>query len=345
VEVVVSGLLADLGVALPVLAAPMAGGASTPDLVTAAGRAGSLGFLAAGYQTADALAEQIRTVSAAGVPFGVNVFAPNPIPLDPQAYRDYARALQELADRHGVDLTAVPMTEDDDYWADKIDLLVAEPAPLVTFTFGLPETAVVARLRAAGSVVGQTVTSVDEARQAVERGVDLLVVQSSAAGGHSGTLTPDRLPATTPLPDLLREIGAATDRPTVGAGGLATSELVAEALSAGAAAVAVGTVLLRTPESGASAPHQAALADPARDRTVVTRAFTGRPARGLRNEFTDRFSEVAPLGYPAVHHLTNPLRRAATAAADANLMHLWAGTGYRHATTDPVAAVLTRLAG
>jgi NAD(P)H-dependent flavin oxidoreductase YrpB (nitropropane dioxygenase family) len=106
----------------------------------------------------------------------------------------------------------------------------------------------------------------------------------------------------------------------------------------------VGTLLLRTPESGASAPFKAALADPARTGTALTKAFSGRPARALRNAFTDRFTDIAPAGYPALHHLTSPLRKAATAGGDPDGINIWAGTGFRHATTDPAGDVLTHLA-
>lgn len=335
--------LTALGLSVPVLAAPMAGGPSTPGLVVAAAEAGGLGLLAGGYKSADALAGQIAEVRAANVPFGVNVFAPNPVPIDDTAYRRYAELLQPEADRYGLDLSAVARTEDDDHWQDKIDLLLGDPVPLVSFTFGVPDPAVLRALRAAGTFVAQTVTSREEARRAAEAGVDALVVQCSAAGGHSGTLTPERVPPAVPIAELLREIGQVTGLPLIAAGGLATAEAVAGALHAGAAAVSVGTVLLRADESGASDPHKAALADPARDRTVVTRAFSGRPARALRNAFTDRYHDLAPLGYPAVHHLTSPLRRAAAAAGDAERLNLWAGAGHRHATAEPAARILSRL--
>ncbi len=328
--------LSGLGATLPVLAAPMAGGPGTPELVTAAARAGSLGFLAAGYKTPQALAGQIAAVRAEGVPFGVNVFAPNPVPVDPEEFRRYARMLQADfgVESHGP-------VEDDDYWAEKVDLLLADPVPVVGFTFGVPDASVVAALRTAGSVVVQTVTSPGEARRAEEAGADMLAVQASAAGGHSGTLTPDHLPPEIPLPDLVRAVRAAVSLPLIAAGGLAGPEDVAVALRAGATAAMVGTLLLRTDESGASKAHRDALADPARDRTIVTRAFTGRPARALRNRFTDTYDAQAPSGYPALHHLTSPLRKAG--AGDPDRVNLWAGTGYRAATTGSVASVLTRL--
>jgi NAD(P)H-dependent flavin oxidoreductase YrpB (nitropropane dioxygenase family) len=335
----------DLGLAVPVLAAPMAGGTTNPALVIAAAQAGGLGFLAAGYKTPQAIAEQIAAVRAEGVPFGVNVFAPNPVPVDNEAYRRYARVIQAEAEPYGLDLTAGDPVEDDDHWRDKVDLLLADPVPVVSFTFGMPEPSVVAALRTAGTLVVQTVTSAEEARLAEESGADVLIVQSWAAGAHSGTLTPDRLPPPIPIADLITDVRHAVGLPVVAAGGLATSSDIAAVLRAGATAAMVGTVLLRADESGASATHKAALADPARDRAIVTRAFTGRPARALCNRFTDRYDSQAPTGYPAVHHLTSRLRKAAAAAGDPELVHLWAGAGHRHATAERAELILTRLAG
>jgi NAD(P)H-dependent flavin oxidoreductase YrpB (nitropropane dioxygenase family) len=278
------------------------------------------------------------------VPFAVNVFAPNPVPVDRAAFARYAAALQPEADRYGLELGSTEPVENDDEWAAKIDLLLRDPVPFASFTFGVPSPVVIARLRAAGTVVGQTVTSADEARQAADAGVDVLIVQAAAAGGHSGTLTPQHVPPETPLADLVAQVRAVTPLPVIAAGGIGTADDVARALGSGAAAVVVGTGLLRADESGASAVHRAALTDPARTATVVTRAYTGRPARGLRTAFTDRYGPLAPSGYPAVHHLTSELRKRAAAAGDAERVHLWAGTAYRHARDEPAARILRDLA-
>jgi nitronate monooxygenase len=339
-----ASLFAALGADVPVLAAPMAGGPTTPRLVTAAARAGSLGFLPGGYKTPEALAGEIAKARSDDVPFGVNLFAPNPVPVDPEAFRRYARAIDPEARAYGIDLRAAAIIEDDDHWRDKVDLLLADPVPVVSFTFGIPEAAVIAALRDAGSLVIQTVTAAAEAVAAAEAGANALVVQASAAGAHSGTLTPQAIPAPVPLTSLLGQVRQAVPLPLIAAGGIATPAAVSEALGAGAAAVMVGTVLLRSDEAGTSAPHRAALADPARRETVVTRAFTGRPARGLRNAFTDRYGELAPAGYPALHYLTSPIRKAAVAANDPEPINLWAGTGFRNATAEPAARILRRLA-
>jgi nitronate monooxygenase len=336
--------LSNLGLSSPVIAAPMAGGPSTPQLVVAAAGAGGLGFLAGGYKTGEVLAEQITEVRAGSVPFGVNLFAPNPVPVDPEAFRRYARTIQPEGSPYELDLAGAPIAEDDDRFAEKIAVLLSDPVPVVSFTFGVPDPGVIAALRRAGTLVVQTVTSADEARLAADAGVDMLAVQASAAGGHSGTLTPATIVPETPLVTLLRQVRAAVPLPMAGAGGLATAASVAEVLAAGAEAVMVGTVLLRADESGASLPYKAALADPSRGQTVITRAFSGRPARALRNEFTDRYTPLAPAGYPAVHYLTSPMRKAAAAAGNPERINLWAGTGHRHATAEPAAHIMTRLA-
>jgi nitronate monooxygenase len=340
----VIGPLEDLGLRNPVMAAPMSGGPTTPEMVLAAARAGSMGFLAGGYKTVELLSVQIEEVRSSTSRFGVNLFAPNPVPISADAYSRYAGAIQTEGDVYGIDLASTNALEDDDEWRAKVDYLITNPVPVVSFTFGIPDSAVISALRKAGSLVMQTVTSVEEALLAERAGADILAVQGYRAGGHSGTTTPTRLPESIPLADLVERIRKATSRPLVAAGGLATSADIATVLQNGAGAVMVGTALLRSPESGASATHKAALASRSASTTVITRAFTGRPARAVPNLFTEHFDAIAPLGYPAVHHLTIPLRRAATAAGDPERINLWAGTGFGLARDDPVASTLSRLA-
>ena len=302
-----------------------------------------MGMLAAGYKSVQAIENEIKSVRADGIPFGINVFAPNPLPVDPGPYRAYSAVIQGEADQFGVTLPAEPI-EDNDRFDEKIALLLDDPVPMVSFTFGIPARQVISALQRANSVVVQTVTTPQEAKQARDAGVDMLVVQAAVAGGHSGTLSPRRPVPPVPIVDLVEQIVATVGLPVLAAGGLATPGAVADVIRAGAAAAVVGTVLLRANESGASATHQAALGDPARTETVLTHAFTGRPARGLRNVFIDAHETEAPLGYPAIHYLTSPLRKAAAAAGKPDYVHLWAGTGYRHATAEPAADILRRLA-
>lgn len=328
---------------LPLVAAPMAGGPSTVALARAVASAGAFPFLAGGYKTPDALAAEIEEVRALGVAFGVNLFVPSDHPVDEAAFAAYAEELREEAEAYGLEVDPAHVV-DDDRWAEKLALLVEHPVPVVSLTFGLPDPADIAALRGAGSTVLAVVTTAQEARLARDAGVDGLVVQGPDAGGHSATFDPTRTPEPLDTASLVREISAAVDLPVVATGGVDGPDAVRRLLDAGAQAVAVGTLLLRTDEAGTSPAHRRALGDPAFSETVLTRAFTGRPARALRNGFVDRHHETGLNAYPAVHHLTRALRQVAGAADDTDRLHLWAGTGWRRAATGPAADVIAHLA-
>jgi NAD(P)H-dependent flavin oxidoreductase YrpB (nitropropane dioxygenase family) len=330
---------------VPIVAAPMAGGPTTVDLAAAVTAAGGLAFLAAGYKTVEVLAGEVAALAdrVGGRSFGVNLFVPSDSRIDAAAYRRYAEELQPEADVYGLRLPSTP-TESDDAWRLKIDFLREHPVPLVSLTFGLPQPSDLADLHRAGIAVLATVTSVAEALAARDCGADGIVVQGRSAGGHSAIHDP-----TLPIPDiataaLVEQIAAVTTLPLVAGGGIDGPTGVRELLSAGATAVAVGTLLLLADEAGTSPTHRAALTNPAFERTVITHAFTGRPARGLHNGFIDRHQETAPLGYPAVHHLTRELRQAAAKAGDADRLHLWAGTGHRAARPATAAQIVHDLA-
>lgn len=327
---------------VPIVQAPMAGGPATVALASAVCRAGGLGFLAAGYKTAEAVTDQISELREhTRAPFGVNLFVPQPAP-DPAAISAYRTELAAEAARYGVELPE-PDAGDDDRWDDKIGMLLDRPVPVVSFTFGVPSEHVIADLHRVGTCVIATVTKPDEARTAATRGADVLCVQGPEAGGHSGIHDPEADPSSTPLLQLLPAIRDVTSLPLTAAGGLATGSDIAAALRAGARAVQLGTAYLRTPESGAKPVHKEALVNPRFATTVMTRAFSGRPARGLRNRFIDDHGETAPAGYPLVNQLTQPLRAAAAAAGDPEGLHLWAGTGHQHSADIPAAELTARL--
>lgn len=328
---------------IPLIAAPMAGGPSTPDLVVNVIEAGGVGFLAGGYKTPEALARQIREVhSRTTGPFGVNVFVPANDTYDLAAVESYRTQLQTTACKYGVEVPTV-REFDDDWFDEKIDLVITNRVPVVSLTFGLPPAPVIARLQAAGTHVIATVTTAPEAHRAVASGVDGLCVQGPEAGGHRATFHVGDDPESTPLPALVDDIASNTSLPIIAAGGVGTGARIAELLDRGAAAVQLGTVLVRSPESGAKDAHKAALADPRFTRTVTTRAFSGRPARGLFNSFIAEHDGVAPRAYPQVNHLTSPLRAAAGERGNAQDLALWAGTAFQYAAAKPAATIVRDL--
>ncbi|GAA4876614.1 NAD(P)H-dependent flavin oxidoreductase [Saccharopolyspora cebuensis] len=324
----------------PVIAAPMAGGISTPELAAAVSSAGGLGFLAAGYLGPDALAERIARVRAlTAEPFGVNLFVPGePSGLD---LADYQERVAAEAARLGVEPGAAAW--DDDHYRAKLELVVSEAIPVVSFTFGLPEPSDVERLHAVGAEVVGTVTTPAEARRAAEVGVDALCVQGIEAGGHRAVLVDD---GTSPAggPELgllaaLRSVAAEVDLPLIAAGGLARGADIAAVLAAGAVAAQLGTAFLVTDEAGTNPVQRAEVLAGTRD-TALTRAFSGRPARGLVNRFLTEHTPHAPAAYPELHHLTKPVR----GAGDPEAMSLWAGQTYAQARPMPAADLVRLLA-
>ena len=334
----------------PVIVAPMAGGPATAGLISAAAEAGAAGFVAAGYKSALAMRTEIDAVTAAtSEPFGVNVFVPGAPAADTAALASYLEAI--AADAADVGAEPGQASWDDDDWPAKIADLTARPVPIVSFTFGCPEPDVVAALRDAGSSVWVTVTGPREAGQAVAAGADCLCVQGAGAGAHRGIFTNVHGAGTADdaaaggllgLIGLIAAIRAVSALPLVAAGGIMDARGVAGVLAAGASAAQCGTAFLRCPESGAHPAYKAALADPRFATTAVTRAFSGRPARGLLNKFM-LDHQGAPAAYPEINNATRPIRAAAAAAGDVDRMSLWAGVGYRAATTRPAGEVIDLL--
>src|SRR4051794_6248891 len=244
------------GLELPIVQAPLAGGASTPALAAAVCEAGGLGFLAAGYKTADAVRADLETLRGLTErPFGLNIFAPPGGPADDVAVRAYAARLcdeGELGEpRH-----------DDDGWEDKLAVAEAERVPLVTFTFGCPEPAIFDRMHAAGAEAWVTVTSPAEARIARDAGADALVVQGVEAGGHRAVFDDDDTASELGVLAALQLVRAAGELPLVATGGPSARPPAAAALPARAPAPPPRPPLLRPP--------------PARDRPRRRRRARGR---------------------------------------------------------------------
>ena len=321
------------------IGAPMAGGPSTPALAAAVSEAGGLGFLAAGYKTPDAVAAEVEAVrSATTAPFGVNLFVIEPYEADAVAIDNYRRSLEPEADRLDVELGDARW--DDDHWRAKLDLVLDVRPDIVSFTFGCPSVDVFRTLADRGVLSAVTVTSVAEARGAVARGAASLSVQGPLAGAHRGTWDLDATPDSTPLLDLVGAVVAAVDVPVVAGGGIHDASGLKSLIDLGAAAAQVGTAFLLAAEAGTHPTHRAALQDPAMTDTALTRAYTGRWARGLANQFMADHAD-APAGYPHLHHLTSPLRKAAASVGDQQVAHLWAGAAHRFARV-AAAADITR---
>lgn len=322
----------------------MAGGPSTPELAAAVTTAGGLGFLAAGMLSAEDLADAITAArKLTSGPLGVNLFVPHQPVSTSEQLTAYAVALAAEAEYYGVAL-GEPRTDDDE-WAAKLDVVCDLRPEVVSFTFGSPSDEECRRLSGIGVLSVATITTVREAVIALTRGVDALVAQGPDAGGHRATFDPLAAPPDDPLEDLVTALTACLDCPVVAAGGVGTRADVHRLRCAGATAVQVGTALLLSDEAGTNHLHRRALHDPQFTQSTLTRAFTGRYARALRNRFIEQHEADAIFGFPEVATLTAPLQAAAFKMGDPHGVALWAGAGFRHARRGPAAEIVQELAG
>ncbi|MDM5357457.1 nitronate monooxygenase [Peribacillus sp. ACCC06369] len=325
----------------PIIQAPMAGGASTPKLAASVSNAGGLGFLAAGYKTAEEMKDEIgQTRQLTERPFGVNVFVPGNEVVDETLLSAYGEKIKKEAESVGAEVGKADSDEDD--WGNKLTALMEARVAVVSFTFGCPSENVIRELQSAGSHIAVTVTNLQEAKRAASAGADVLCVQGIEAGGHRASFE-NCSEDDYGLLVLIRMIENELKLPIIAAGGLMRGKDIAAVLAAGATAAQLGTAFLRCPESGASPVHKAALGNPRFTHTSVTRAFSGRRARGLVNHFLMEYDSVAPAAYPYVHHMTKHMRKAAGQKNNPELMALWAGQGYKLSRDLPASELMELL--
>ncbi len=335
-----------LGLAHPIIQAPMAGSGTTPALVAAVCEAGGTGFLGAAYMSPDQIGEACHTVrSATNRPFGVNLFAPTPAPGN--AAPDKAMAAMA---RYHAEL-GLPPPEPPSYAGDPFEVqfeaLLNSGVAAFSFTFGVPSVDQIAAANAAGIMVIGTATTVEEAVTLERAGVDAIATQGAEAGGHRGTFLVDFEAGLVGTMALVPQVVDAVSVPVIAAGGIMDGRGIAAALALGASAVQMGTAFLTCAESASSEPHRRALLAAGEHQTRVTRAFSGRPARGIANRFmdeTEAAGDGAILDYPLQNSLTRPARNAAAKQDRAEFLSLWSGQGVRMARRQGAGELVARLA-
>lgn len=335
-----------LKVKYPVIQAPMLG-VSTPEMAAAVSNEGGLGSLAVGGLSPDATRQLIRTTkSLTSNPFAVNLFA-HPIP----AYTDdelepMRKLLIELANKRGYTLETADLTNFTLYnHLDQVDVLLEEAVRIVSFTFGCLDTNSISRLKKAGCILIGTATCVEEARYLETQQIDMITVQGLEAGGHRGTFMDD-----IPLPQvglfsLLPQVVKAVSIPCIAAGAINSAQTIKAAFELGAMAVQIGTAFIGTEESQAIASYKERLAVSTDTDTALTRAFSGRWARGMRNEVMNEIERSGiPLPpYPLQNSLTTKLRKLAQQAGDSDYTTLWAGQSAAGTPMKPAREVFINL--
>jgi nitronate monooxygenase len=333
-----------LGCEHPIIQAPMAGGGDTPRLLAAVGNAGGIGFIGAAYLAPARIAETAAAVRAlTSRPFGINLFAPLPQP----PAQDIDAMLARLAPYHaelglpppGVD--AAPAYDFDGQLRAALD----SGAAAFSFTFGLLPARATEAIKARGLRLIGTATTVAEAVALRDAGVDAIIAQGSEAGGHRGTFLGAFADAQVGTLALVPQIVDAVDVPVIASGGIMDGRGIAAALALGAVAVQLGTAFLTCDEAGVADAYKNAILHAGDHATRVTRAFSGRPARGIVNRFMREIDDsgVAIPPFPIQNALTRPLRLAAAQQGRAEYLSLWAGQAAHLARRQPAATLVARL--
>jgi len=322
-----------VGVTVPIIQAGMAGKATNPKLVAAVSNAGGLGTLGAGYMDPETIRSNIHEIrSLTQKPFAVNLFIPQDRPVDPKQIERTKRILLPHMKKCGV--PSWPSLEAKDNFEKQVSVLLEERVPVFSFTFGIPSPSIVDQFKRIGTYLFGTATSVQEAKELEKAGVDAIVAQGSEAGGHRGAF---QHPAMVGTMALVPQVTASVRLPVIAAGGIMDGRGIAAALALGAEGVQMGTAFLTCSESTAHPLHKEALLQSSDTSTSITKAFSGKAARGIRNEFMSSMASVEHdlPPYPIQHVLTAPLRKTAEAQNDPAYMNLWAGQGSPLCQTKP----------
>jgi nitronate monooxygenase len=331
----------------PILQAPLAGGGDTPELVAAVGEAGALGFIGAVYLTPQQITEAATAVrQRTKRPFGINLFAPvTPARLPANARPALERVASYFSEVGLPPPQEVPLPVD--AFLGQVAAALETGAAVFSFTFGLPPQEVRNAVRSRGMAFVATATTVEEAVAIEQAGADAVVAQGSEAGGHRGSFMSTFEEGMVGTMALVPQMVDAVRIPVIASGGIMDGRGIAAALALGASAVQLGTAFLTCDESGVPEAYRAAILGAREGQTRITRAFSGRPARGIVNRFmTEVESGAGPdaiLPFPYQNAMTRPLRAAAARQGQAELLSLWAGQGLRLARRQSAAALVERL--
>jgi nitronate monooxygenase len=338
-------LLQRFGIEHPILLAPMAGSGGTPELAAAVSNAGGLGAWGGAYAKPEEIAAAIRRIrELTDRPFSVNLFAGGYEPdrrVDPHPMLEIVGAAHARLGLPPPVLPSVPRNPFD----EQLEAVLAERPPGFSFTFGVPSPAQIGALKHRRIFVAGTATTVEEARRLAQAGVDAIVAQGAEAGAHRGSFVAPFEDSMVPLATLVRGIRDSVTLPVIASGGIMDGRDAAAAMRLGAAAVQLGTAFLPCPESGAPPAYKRALLSAKQDTTVITRAFSGRPARGIANAFISMVEgkEHTILPFRQQNDLTRPMRNAAGQLGEADFISLWAGQGVARSRLMPAAELVETL--
>ncbi|MCR2821728.1 NAD(P)H-dependent flavin oxidoreductase [Lederbergia panacisoli] len=333
----------------PIIQAPMAGGISTPILVSSVSNHRGLGMIGAGYLNPSQTREQIREVrKLTSSHFGINLFVPNEFHISNDKVHLSNNILRPIRQQLEIEETAVPFptyeSPTESFYA-QVEVIIEEKVPACSFTFGIPSKEIIDKLKQHNILVIGTATTVSEAIENEQSGMDIIVVQGSEAGGHRGTFLLDDLDSLVGLMSLIPQVVDKVNIPVIAAGGIMDGRGLMASLCLGAQGVQMGTAFLTCEESGAHALHKETILNSTEDQTILTRAFSGKWARGIKNTFIEVMEkhETNFPDFPVQNSLTQDIRKAASIQNNSDFMSLWSGQSPRLAKTQTVEGLMKNI--
>lgn len=338
-------LIEKFGIKYPIIQAPMAGGATTPELVATVSNAGGLGSLGAGYMSPSAIKQAIRKIrNLTSKPFAVNLFIPEPYQVSMSEIHKTCQAIQQCCSELKIEIEALTEPYSQPF-NEQVRTLIEEKIPIFSYTFGNLSEEWVSQFKKNHTFLIGTATTLAEAKILKDNGVNAIVAQGSEAGGHRGTFLDRAEDALIGLFSLLPQLVEQITIPIIASGGIMDGRGIMAAIKLGASAVQMGTAFLTCTESGISSSYKQTLLAQAQDNTVLTSAFSGKMARGLRNQFINCMNGAPILDYPVQNALTTLMRQKAKEANNINFMSLWAGQSAslcRELTAEELISALIR---
>ncbi|WP_462420920.1 NAD(P)H-dependent flavin oxidoreductase [Salinicoccus sp. Marseille-QA3877] len=319
-----------LGIQYPIIQAPMAG-STTPELVAAVSNGGGLGSIGAGYYSPDKLTEDIKNTKALTVqPFAVNLFVPEYNAVTSTQIDRMKKILTPYYEAFNIE-PDMPTMDKDDTFDQLVRIVIVNNIKICSFTFGIPDPVTVEKLKEAGVTLIGCATTVEEAILNEQAGMDMVVAQGFEAGGHRGSFAQKALQSSVGTMTLVPQIKDAVDIPVIAAGGIMDGRGVYASLILGAGAAQLGTAFLTTKESAAPKIHKNAILNSTEADTVLTKSYSGKYARGIRNQFIDDMEKHQEdiLPYPFQNKMTKKIRSKAAAEDRSDILHLWSGQGVR----------------
>lgn len=339
-----------LKIEYPIIQAPMAGGVTTSKLVAEVSNSGGLGMIGAGYMTPIQIREQIKEIKQlTSNPFGINLFVPNEFKVtenEVKSANGILNTIREQLNLQQKDSLEIPNFNNVlEEFIEQIKVVVEEKVPICSFTFGIPSEKVIAELKQSNIIVMGTATTVREAVEIEKAGMDIIVVQGSEAGGHRGNFITGFQESLVGLMSLIPQVVDNVSIPVIAAGGIMDARGLMASLCLGAKGVQIGTAFLTCIESGAHKVHKEAILNADEDQTILTRSFSGKWARGVKNTFILEMQEheTSLPDFPVQNTLTQDIRKTSTAQNNQDFMSLWSGQSPRLAKNQTVETLIKNM--